>query len=246
MKIEVKDLYKSFNGNNVLQGVNLEIPEGRITCIVGGSGSGKSVLLKHLNGILRPDSGHVVVDGKDISGLPESSLYGMRRRMALIFQSGGLLGSLNVGENVGLGLKEHNLASEDEIRDIVREKLDLVQLGGIEDKMPANLSGGMKKRVSIARGLTLNPELILYDEPTAGLDPPMAQAIDDLILELSRDLKVTSVVVTHDLTSVFKLADTVNMLYKGNIIESAPPEKWRESDNEIIRNFIGREVELEK
>jgi len=240
MDIQVENIYKSFGKNHVLRGLNLFVPSGEITVIVGGSGSGKSVLLKHITGLERPDSGEIIIDGRDITELPETALFPLRQRMAMIFQSGGLLASLTVEENVALGLVEHKLAPPAKIRDIVSEKLSLVKLEGKEKEMPANLSGGMRKRVSIARALSLNPEVILYDEPTAGLDPPMAQAIDDLILDLAGNLKVTSVVVTHDLISVFKLAGTINMLYKGKIVESAPPEKFMESDNEIVQDFITR------
>jgi phospholipid/cholesterol/gamma-HCH transport system ATP-binding protein len=240
MEIMVKDLYKRFGNNKVLQGINLNIPAGKITMIVGGSGSGKSVLLKHLTGLIRPDKGEVIVDGRDITVLPESALFPLRQRIAMIFQSGGLLASLSVGENVALGLVEHKLVPRRKIPEIVAEKLALVHLEGKEDEMPANLSGGMRKRVSIARALTLNPELILYDEPTAGLDPPMAETIDDLILELARDLKVTTVVVTHDLISVFKLADSINMLYEGKIIDSSAPRDFLNSTNPIIQEFIKR------
>lgn len=240
MEIQVRNLYKNFQDNQVLRGLNLDIPEGKITMIVGGSGSGKSVLLKHLTGLLRPDSGEVLIDGRDITRLPESMLFPLRQKIAMIFQSGGLLGSMSVGENVALGLVEHKLASRDEIPRIVSEKLSMVKMAGKEDEMPANLSGGMLKRVSIARALTLDPELILYDEPTAGLDPPMAEAIDALILELAHHLNVTSVVVTHDLVSIFKLADTINMLYEGRIIESAPPDQFIKSRNKVIQDFIKR------
>jgi len=240
MEIEVRNLHKRFGRNAVLRGIDLSIPAGKITVIVGGSGSGKSVLLKHLTGLIRPDRGEVLVDGRDIARLPESALFPLRQRIAMIFQSGGLLGSLSVGENVALGLVEHKLAPPEKIQEIVREKLALVHLERKEKEMPANLSGGMRKRVSIARALTLNPELILYDEPTAGLDPPMAETIDDLILELARDLKVTTVVVTHDLISIFKLADTINMLHQGHIIESSSPEAILRSSNPIVQEFIKR------
>lgn len=241
MRIEIKNLCKSFRGNAVLKNLNLSIPEGKISVIVGGSGSGKSVLLKHLTGLIRPDSGQVFVGERDITHLSEASLYPLRQRIAMIFQSGGLLGSLTVGENVALGLIEHKLAPRDKIPEIVKEKLALVKLEGKENEMPGNLSGGMRKRVSIARALTLHPELILYDEPTAGLDPPMSETIDDLILKLARDIKVTTVMVTHDLTSVFKLADTVNMLHEGEIIVSSSPDEFKNSKNQIVQSFIRRE-----
>ncbi|HPB31649.1 MAG TPA: ATP-binding cassette domain-containing protein [Candidatus Sumerlaeota bacterium] len=242
MEIKAVDIRKSFGSNEVLKGLTLTIKSGSICTILGGSGSGKSVFLKHLTGLVRPDSGSIFVDGNDITRFKEEELFPLRRRIAMIFQSGGLLGSMTVGENVGLGLVEHRMASPEEIARVVRQKLALVHLEGKENEIPANLSGGMKKRVSIARALTLNPELILYDEPTAGLDPPMAETIDDLILELTRDLKVTSVVVTHDLKSVFKLGGTLNMLHDGRIVESAEAGEFRNSDNAIVREFLRRGV----
>jgi phospholipid/cholesterol/gamma-HCH transport system ATP-binding protein len=240
MDIIVKNLVKSFKDNHVLRGLDLEIKQGRITVIIGGSGSGKSVLLKLLIGLMRPDAGSILVNGQDITKLSELALYPIRRQFGMIFQTGGLLNSLTVGENVALGLREHRLAPPEQIGETVRDKLALVNLADKEHEMPANLSGGMKKRVSIARALTLNPRVILYDEPTAGLDPPMAENIDSLILHLNQELGVTSVVVTHDMISAFKVAHTVNMLYEGKIITSGSPEEFRKSGEPIIRDFIKR------
>lgn len=240
MKIEVKNLHKSFGDNVVFRGLDLTIPEGEISIILGGSGSGKSVLLKHLIGLMKPDSGEILIDGKDITTLSERDMFPLRRRMGMIFQTGGILASLPVGENVALGLKEHRLVPKNEIPEIVREKLAVVNLEGKENEMPANLSGGMKKRVSIARALTLNPELFLYDEPTSGLDPPMAEKIDELILDLTEELNATSVVVTHDLDSVKKLNGIVNMLHEGRIVESAPADEFVKSEKDIVKNFLSR------
>jgi len=240
MDIIVTNLVKNFKDNHVLRGLNLEIREGKITVIIGGSGSGKSVLLKLLIGLLPPDAGAILVNGQDITKLSELALYPVRRQFGMIFQTGGLLNSLTVGENVALGLREHRMASPDQIPQIIHEKLTLVNLADKENEMPANLSGGMKKRVSIARALTLNPRVILYDEPTAGLDPPMAENIDSLILNLNQQFGVTSVIVTHDMISAFKLAHTVNMLHDGKIVASGSPAEFRESHEPIIHDFIKR------
>lgn len=241
MEIKVSDLHKSFGENYVLRGVDLTIEKGKSTVIIGGSGSGKSVLLKHLIGLYKPDSGSVFIDGQDICLLKEKDLYPIRKRFGMIFQSGALLNSLSVEDNVALGLREHEMASEKEIMRIVNEKLELVKLADKGKQMPTVLSGGMRKRVAIARALTMNPEIILYDEPTAGLDPPMADNIDNLILELNDNLIMTSVVVTHDMASVFKIADYIYMIYEGKIIEKGTIEDFKKSDKIEVKEFISRE-----
>jgi len=241
MEIRCENIFKRFGKNEVLKDISLEIEEGKITMIIGGSGVGKSLLLKHFCGLVRPNSGRIFLDSQDITKLSERALYPIRRRMGVIFQSGGLLASMNVGENVALGLKEHRLAPIEKINDVVKEKLSLVELEGKEDVMPANLSGGMRKRVSIARALTMNPEIILYDEPTAGLDPPMSENIDKLIMDLNQKMNVTSVVVTHDLISIFKLAHYIYMLHDGRIIFSGTPEQLRSSENSEVKEFISRQ-----
>jgi len=241
MDIKVRDLYKSFGSNDVLRGVSLDIAPGKITVVLGGSGTGKTVLLKHLVGILRPDSGSILVDGQDITGLKEQDLLPIRMRIGLIFQGGALLNSLNVYENVSLGLREHRMAPEKEIRRIVQEKLDLMGLGDRLREMPSNLSGGMRKRVAIARTLTMQPEAILYDEPTTGLDPPRAGRVDNLIREMSQKTGVTSVVVTHDLITAFTLADVIYFIHEGKIEESGSPTEFRRSSNPIVQAFIARE-----
>jgi phospholipid/cholesterol/gamma-HCH transport system ATP-binding protein len=240
MDIRVTNLVKRFKNNHVLRGLHLEIKQGKITVIIGGSGTGKSVLLKLLLGLLSPDEGAILVNGQDITKLSESALYPIRRQFGMIFQTGGLLNSLTVGENVALGLREHRLVPHEQIAQVVHEKLALVDLADKENEMPAILSGGMRKRVSIARALTLNPRVILYDEPTAGLDPPMAENIDSLILNLNQQFGVTSVVVTHDMISAFKLAHTVNMLHEGRIIASGSPADFQKSHEPIIHDFIKR------
>ncbi len=240
MRIEIRNLHKSFNSNHVLRGLSLEIGEGEIVAIVGGSGSGKSVLLKHLIGLLKPDSGEILIDGKNIVPLAEKELDPIRRRIGMIFQSGGLLQSLSLGHNVGLALVENQLALPKEIDKIVAEKLELVGLKGKENEMPSNLSGGMRKRAAIARALTLDADALFYDEPTAGLDPPMSQTVDDLIVEMNEKTGCTSVVVTHDLVSVFAIAQKVHMLYQGQIVFSGTPKEMLESDDERTREFLER------
>lgn len=240
MDVVIKNLHKSFGDNHVLRGVDLSVEEGKITVIVGGSGAGKSVLLKLITGLLRPDKGEIYLNGTDITKLNEAQILPLRRKIGLVFQTGGLLNSLTVGENVALPLKEHRLGTREEIEKIVAEKLELLGLKGKENEMPSHLSGGMRKRVSIARVLALNPEMILYDEPTAGLDPPMAENIDSLILDLNKRLNVTTIVVTHDLQSIFKIADTVYMLHKGVIIECGTPEEFKSSSRPEVREFLHR------
>lgn len=240
MEIVVRDLRKSFGDNEVLRGVNLRVRPGEIAVIIGGSGSGKSVLLKHLIGLVKPDSGEILIDGRDIAPFSETELYPIRRRIGMIFQSGGLLQSLSVGRNVGLALAEHGRLSSGELRRRVAEKLAQVGLAGKEEEMPTNLSGGMRKRVAIARALTLDADALFYDEPTAGLDPPMSQTVDDLIREMKTKTGCTSLVVTHDLASVFSIADSVHMLHQGTIVFSGTPEQLLRCDEESIRRFLAR------
>ncbi|MBN1868603.1 ATP-binding cassette domain-containing protein [Candidatus Sumerlaeota bacterium] len=244
MEFVVRDMHKSFNGNHVLRGLSLDIAEGKITVVLGGSGCGKTVLLKHLMGILKPDSGSVQIDGKDITHYSERELLPIRIRIGLIFQGGALLNSLSVFENCALGLREHRLEPEKEIRRIVKEKLEILGLGDRLNERPANLSGGMRKRVAIARALTMNPEAILWDEPTTGIDPPRASRIDNMIREMSDRIGVTTVVVTHDLISAFNLADMVYFIHEGRIVESGPPDEFRRSTNEHVREFLRRRYDV--
>lgn len=237
--IEIRDVYKSFNGQTVLCGVNLQIPRGKITVIIGPSGCGKTVLLRHIIGLVKPDRGKVIVDGVDLSKLKRAELNEFRKRFGMLFQSAALFDSLTVFENVAFPLREHKLLDDEKkIESIVNEKLALVGLEGTGAKMPSELSGGMKKRVGLARAIVLKPQIVLYDEPVTGLDPIMSVAIDNLILSMQQALKITSVVISHDIESAFRVADQIAMLDKGKIIECAGPDVFRRSENPIVQAFI--------
>ncbi len=236
--IQIKDLYKQFNGQVVLDGIDLDISAGQSIVIIGQSGTGKSVLLKHLLRLMEPDRGNVIFDGEDIAELNEKHLSEMRRRFGMLFQSAALFDSLSVAENVGLGLREARLYSRAEIDEKVLEKLSMVGLQDAGDKSPSELSGGMRKRVGLARAIANNPEVLLYDEPTTGLDPITADMINDLIKELNEKLRVTSISVTHDMRSAFKIADRIVMLYKGKIEYDGSPDQIRTTDNAIVKQFI--------
>lgn len=237
--IEIVNLHKSFGNNYVLRGVDLQVEKGESMVVIGGSGSGKSVLLKHIIGILRPDEGKVFIDGIDITALKERELYEVRKKFGMLFQMAALFDSLSVWENVTFGiLRNRKKMSDAERRAIATEKLRLVGLVGVEDLMPSELSGGMKKRVGLARAIAHEPEILLYDEPTTGLDPIMADAINDLIIEMKNRLAVTSVAITHDMNSAYKIADRIAMLYEGKIIEVGSPEAIRNTSNPIVKQFI--------
>ncbi len=236
--IEIIDLHKSFDKKPVLDGVNLTLRDGETVVIIGGSGTGKSVLLKHIIGLLEPDDGRIIVDGVDVGAVRGEDLYQLRKKFGMVFQSGALFDSLTVAGNVGLSLREHTDLKEEEILEIVREKLALVGLSGVENQKPAELSGGMRKRVALARALVAEPEVMLYDEPTTGLDPIMADVINELILDLRKRLGNTAVVVTHDMASAFKIADRICMLFKGKIIWDGSPEETRQSRDPVVQQFI--------
>jgi phospholipid/cholesterol/gamma-HCH transport system ATP-binding protein len=236
--IKIVDLHKRFAGNHVLRGVNLEIGHCETLVIIGRSGCGKSVLVKHINGLLKPDSGQIFVDGEDITSYGSSDLFQLRGKFGMLFQGAALLDSMTVGENVGLGLRHHTSLSEDQVKERVREKLALVGLTGLEDKYPAELSGGMKKRVGLARAMAMDPECIILDEPTTGLDPIMADVINELILRLQKDLCITSVAVTHDMVSATKIADRIAMLYEGQIIFDGTPQQIQQSTDPVVQQFI--------
>lgn len=238
VKIEVVDLHKSFGNNHVLRGVNLKVRDGESMVVIGGSGVGKSVLIKCIIGLVRPDSGNIRVDGQEITSLDEKSLNEIRKKFGMLFQAGALFDSLSVWENVGFGLKQHTSLGDGEIKAIAGEKLKLVGLGHVEDLMPSELSGGMRKRVSLARALAMEPEILLYDEPTTGLDPIMADVINDLIVQMRRKLRVTSIAITHDMVSAYKIADRIAMLYEGEIIEVGTPQQNKDSSNPIVQQFI--------
>jgi phospholipid/cholesterol/gamma-HCH transport system ATP-binding protein len=236
--IALDGIHKAFQRQPVLRGVDLEIREGETTTILGGSGSGKSVCLKHMIGLMRPDRGRVRVFGDDITELPEHELTGVRTAVSMIFQSAALFDSLSVFENVAYPLREHRRWSEEQIASRVAESLAAVGLPGVERKMPSELSGGMRKRVGVARGVALEPRVILYDEPTTGLDPANQRRIGDLILALQKDLHVTSVVVTHELELCFAVSDRVALLKQGRIAAQGSAEEMRASDQPDVRAFL--------
>ncbi len=236
--IEIRDLYKSFGRKEVLRGVNLIINKGESMVVIGGSGSGKSVLLKHIIGLMKPDRGSVFIDDLDVTKLGEKELYKLRRRFGMLFQGAALFDSLRVWENVSFFLMRHRRLSFSQAKRVAIEKLRLVGLTGVEDLMPSELSGGMRKRVGLARAIAHDPEILLYDEPTTGLDPIMADAINDLIVDLKNKLHVTSVAITHDMHSAYKIGDRIAMLYEGRIIEIGTPQEIQNTSNPVVRQFI--------
>ncbi len=241
--IEIKNLHKKFDSNPVLQGVDLQINQGETLAIIGPSGCGKSVLLKHIVGLLQPDKGCVCIEGKNIDDLNETELYEVRKLFGFLFQGAALFDSMTIEENISLPLVENNYyLSQPELDKIVSEKLKLVGLPGIQKKKPSELSGGMKKRVGLARALVTNPKYILYDEPTTGLDPIMSDSIDELIVHLNKEINVTSIVVTHDMFSVKNVADKVSMMHDGKIYFSGTYDEILNSNDSVIQNFVKRTV----
>ncbi len=236
--IRLVDVEKSFGEQKVLNKLNLTIEDGKITVIIGRSGEGKSVLLKHIIGLLKPDAGEIWVDNKEITHLKPRALNEVRKQFGMLFQEAALFDSMTVGENVAFPVREHGNMGEKEIDKLVLTLLKEVGLEGIEDKMPSQLSGGMKKRVGLARALALNPQIVLFDEPTTGLDPIMTEAIADLILETREKFGITAVVISHDLPLTFKIADEIAMLYEGKVIHKAPPEEFSKTDIPIIQKFL--------
>ena len=238
MKITLENISKTFGEQRVLDGLNLTLESKKITFIIGQSGGGKSVLLKHIIGLVKPDSGRVLVDDIDISSLNEAELNEIRKNFGMLFQDAALFDSMNVGENVAFPLIEHRRLPKNEVQRIVTEKLLQVGLTGVTQKMPSELSGGMRKRVGLARALALDPKIILFDEPTTGLDPIMCDAIDQLIVETQKNTGATCVVISHDIDSTFKIAHKVAMLYNGKIIAYGSPEDIRTSNNPALRQFV--------
>jgi len=236
--IEIRDVHKSFGDNHVLRGINLQVPEGATTVIIGASGSGKSVLVKHMIGLLRPDEGRVIVEGEDTTNLSEREFQRVREKFGMVFQGAALFDSMSVGENVGFPLREHGGLKEREISEIVARKLALLSLEGTEGLYPAELSGGMRKRVGLARAIVLDPRIILYDEPTTGLDPITANSVDEMIIEAKEKLGVTSVVITHDIASSFRVGDYVAMIHEGVIVDQGPPERIRRSSHPYVQKFL--------
>ena len=241
--IEVIDLYKSFNSQNVLRGINLKVEPGRIMALIGGSGNGKSVLLKLIIGLIRPDHGKVLIDNLDISKLRGKSLKQLKERCGIVFQGGALFDSLTVFGNVAFPLREKTRMTESVIRDKVLMELKRVGLSGSENKYPAEISGGMKKRVALARCLVMNPEIVLFDEPTTGLDPLIGKAIHMLIRECQKNLNFTAIIVTHEIPAIFSLVDRVAMLYNGKIIASDKPGEIIASKDPVVHQFINGELE---
>ncbi|HXV28647.1 MAG TPA: ABC transporter ATP-binding protein [bacterium] len=236
--IQIEGLHKWFRDHHVLQGIDLQIEEGETIVIIGRSGCGKSVLLKHIMGILTPDEGRILIQGTDLFALPSRELDRFRLKLGMLFQGAALFDSLSVQENVGFSLYEHTRLPEETVAQKVQEKLSLVGLSRMESLMPAELSGGMKKRVGLARAICNDPKIILYDEPTTGLDPINADVINELILEMQRRLQVTSIVVTHDMTSAYKVGNRIAMLYNGKIIGVGTPEEIKNTSEPIIRQFV--------
>jgi phospholipid/cholesterol/gamma-HCH transport system ATP-binding protein len=236
--ISVEGLHKAFGTQQVLDGVDLSIARGESMVVIGGSGSGKSVLIKHVIGLLDPDEGRVRIEGQAVADLNRTGLGELRRRMGMLFQYAALFDSMNVGDNVAFALRQHTKMKDAEIKDRVEEVLGFVGLEGLEGKWPAELSGGMKKRVGLARAIALGPEIMLYDEPTTGLDPILADQINDLIIDLNERLNVTSISITHDMVSAYKIADRIAMLYRGKIEEIGTPEQIQSSSNPVIQQFI--------
>ena len=241
--IEIINLCKSFGKHKVLDNLNLTINTGETTVVIGRSGCGKSVLLKHIIGILKPDLGQVFIDARDITKLNGKPLNNIRMKFGMLFQGSALFDSLSVWENVAFSMLEHTNKKKDEILERVKECLGLVGLEGVESLKPAELSGGMRKRVGLARAICMKAEIILYDEPTTGVDPIMGDAINTLIKELHDKLKVTSIAVTHDMTSAYKIADKIAMLYEGKIITLGTPDEIKNTEDPIVKQFIHGEAE---
>ncbi len=236
--VELRKVHKRFGRLVVLNGVSLNIEEGQSLVIIGASGTGKSVMLKHIVGLLRPDHGEVWFDGKRIDDLRERDLVEVRMQFGFLFQMGALFDSINVEENVGFPLTEHTQKTAEEISELVGQKLKMVGLNDTRKKMPGELSGGQKKRVALARAIALDPRVILYDEPTTGLDPIRSDVINELILKLQRELKVTSIIVTHDMQSAFKVGDRIVMMHEGKIAFDGTPDEIRASEDPIVSRFV--------
>lgn len=241
--ISVKNLVKSFGSRKILNGVSLDIYEGETIVVMGGSGCGKSTFLRHLIGTIKPDEGEIWMFGQNIADASEDQMDAMRRKFGMLFQSGALFDSMTVGENIALPLREHTKLDDNVISIMIKMVLEQVGLRGFEDLMPSQLSGGMKKRVGLARALIMDPKIVFYDEPTAGLDPIMTGVVDKLVIDLTKKLHITSVVVTHDMASVFRIADRIVMLYQGTILETGTPSEIKNSKNPMVQQFISGDAE---
>jgi phospholipid/cholesterol/gamma-HCH transport system ATP-binding protein len=243
--IRLVNVYKAFGDKRVLQGFSLDVDDGETMVIVGYSGTGKSVAIKHIVGLLQPDSGDVVVDGLHVPSLPRKDLYALRARIGYVFQFAALFDSMSIGENVAMGLRKQGTLSEKEIADRVHQALDLVDLPGVEDRFPAELSGGMRKRVGIARAIALRPKYLLYDEPTTGLDPVTSAVIDQLMVRMREKLGVTSIVITHDMRSAYTVGTRMAMLYEGRVEAVGTVDEIQRTTDPIVRQFIEGRPTLE-
>lgn len=242
--IELTDVYRSFGAKQVLKGFTLSVEEGKTTSLVGFSGAGKSVTLKHIVGLIEPDSGSVRVDGLEVPQLARSALYELRRRVGYVFQFAALFDSMTIAENLAMGLVRQGGMTEEQIRDRISESLRLVDLEGFEERVPPGMSGGQQKRAGLARAIAFRPKYLLYDEPTSGLDPVTTTVIDRLIIKMKEELGVTSLVITHDMESAYRISDHIAMLYEGRVLEQGTPDEIRNSENPIVRGFIEGRPEL--
>lgn len=241
--IVVKDLYKSFSGRTILENINLRVKKGEVLVIMGGSGCGKSTLLRQIVGLDQPDRGEIWIKGKETTHMDQAEFSAIRKKFGVLFQSGALFNSMTVGENVALPILEHSKLAEEVVSIMIKIKLELVGLTGFEHLMPAEISGGMKKRVGLARAIALDPELLFCDEPSAGLDPVMTAVIDTLMVDLSRKLGMTLVVVTHDMASAFRIATQMVMLFQGKMVACGPPDYIKNLDNPVVKQFINGEAD---
>lgn len=244
MSIELRDVHKAFGPKKILRGLSLAVEEGETVSLVGFSGAGKSVTLKHINGLLKPDQGTVFVDGMEVPRLARDQLYALRLNIGYVFQFAALFDSMTVDENIRMGLVKKGGLSEREMAARVSESLRLVDLSGFEHRFPAELSGGQRKRAGLARAIAYRPKYLLYDEPTSGLDPVTTTVIDRLIMRMKEELGVTSLVITHDMKSAYAISDRIAMLYEGRVVQVGTPEEIRASENEVVRSFVEGRADL--
>ncbi|MFP5351709.1 MAG: ABC transporter ATP-binding protein [Actinomycetota bacterium] len=243
VEISIKGLTKSFGPQTVLEDITCDIPQGKITLMLGPSGTGKSVFLKHLVGLLKPDRGEIWIGDKNVPALNEKELYEVRRKFGVLFQDGALFGSMNIFDNVAFPLRQHTKKKESEVKAVVEEKLNMVGLTGAEKKLPGEISGGMKKRAGLARALVLDPEIVLFDEPDSGLDPVRTAFLNVLTMDLNKQLGATFIVVTHDIATAKQVADYIGMLYRRNLVKFGPAREMFTSDIPVVRQFLAGDTE---